>query len=350
MLAQDVAGEIERAADQHVVGRHRLGGDGLPPGVGHRAGSDRRSSAAACRRRRASGSRPSGSPGTGTKRRLAASGSSGVEEAGRDPWSSACRPRDAAARPSSEGRPGSRPAPRRRPDCGRRRARPWHAGGNRRQRGPATSRCSRRRPARLAQPAGDGRGVQCRLVERQCRHHGEPGIVDLMHAEQRRPRQLEPAGPRSRRRIPAGVGATSQSRPCTSSGAPTSAARASITASASGCCGPTTAGTPGFRIPAFSPRSWPACRRDSSHGPSIPATIRHQARLGHHVGGVEPAAQPGLEQHPVGAALGEGQEGRRGGDLEEGDRRAGIGRLAARRGRRRAGPRRSARRRAGCAR
>ncbi len=47
------------------------------------------------------------------------------------------------------------------------------------------------------------------------------------------------------------------------------------------------------------------------------------------VGGVDPAAQADLEQQHVGGRLGEEQQGRRGGDLEDRDRLAGIHRLAA---------------------
>ena len=51
-----------------------------------------------------------------------------------------------------------------------------------------------------------------------------------------------------------------------------------------------------------------------------------------HVGGVDPAAEADLEEEHVGGRLGEQQQGRRGGDLEEGDRVAAVGRLAAREG------------------
>ncbi len=44
-----------------------------------------------------------------------------------------------------------------------------------------------------------------------------------------------------------------------------------------------------------------------------------------HIGRVEPAAQPRLQQQQIGRRLGEGEEGRRGGDLEQGDQLAAIG-------------------------
>ncbi len=55
---------------------------------------------------------------------------------------------------------------------------------------------------------------------------------------------------------------------------------------------------------------------------------RGHRRARDHVGRVEPAAEPGLEQHDIGRDAREGEEGRRRGDLEIGDRRALIGPLA----------------------
>jgi hypothetical protein len=99
-----------------------------------------------------------------------------------------------------------------------------------------------------------------------------------------------------------------------------------MTVKASGACGPITAGTPGFRIPAFSkaissmvpPRNW-TCRnrRDRGH-----------AGLRDHVGRIEPAAESGFEQQDVGRLAREAEEGGRGGDLEIGDRGPAVGRLA----------------------
>ena len=51
-------------------------------------------------------------------------------------------------------------------------------------------------------------------------------------------------------------------------------------------------------------------------------------RLVDHVGGVEPAAEADFEQQHIGRMPREQQEGRRGRDLEHGDRRAGVGALA----------------------
>ena len=75
-----------------------------------------------------------------------------------------------------------------------------------------------------------------------------------------------------------------------------------------------------------------------------------EARPVDDVGGVEAAAEPDLEQREVGRGLGHREEGGGGGDLEEGDRLAGVRGLAAFAASRRGGPRRSARRRGGCAR
>ena len=47
-----------------------------------------------------------------------------------------------------------------------------------------------------------------------------------------------------------------------------------------------------------------------------------------HVGGVQPSAKADFQQHHVGRMLREQAKGRRGLDLENGDRRAGIGPLA----------------------
>ena len=47
-----------------------------------------------------------------------------------------------------------------------------------------------------------------------------------------------------------------------------------------------------------------------------------------HVGGVEPAAQAGLQQREIGRRLGEGLEGKRGGDLEKRDGRFAVRRFA----------------------
>ena len=55
---------------------------------------------------------------------------------------------------------------------------------------------------------------------------------------------------------------------------------------------------------------------------------RGEPRARHHIGRIEPAAEPGLHQEDVGRPAREGDEGRRGGDLELGDRRAAIDPLA----------------------
>ena len=57
------------------------------------------------------------------------------------------------------------------------------------------------------------------------------------------------------------------------------------------------------------------------------AITRRQRRVDH-IGGVEPSAEADFQQHHIGRMLREQAKGRRGLDLENGDRRAGIGPLA----------------------
>ena len=123
VAAQHLAGEVERAADQDVVGRRLLRNDRVDRGRerirrrrrGRRAGPPWRPKPAdrgsGCRRAPA---RSAGSPRAGP----AAPGT------GRDPWSSACRPRDATPG-RARACPGSRPALGRPPGCDHRPARAW---------------------------------------------------------------------------------------------------------------------------------------------------------------------------------------------------------------------------------
>ena len=53
-----------------------------------------------------------------------------------------------------------------------------------------------------------------------------------------------------------------------------------------------------------------------------------ERRARNHIGGVEPAAEPHFEHQHIGGMAAEGMERRRRGDLEEGDRRAVVDRLA----------------------
>ena len=98
-----------------------------------------------------------------------------------------------------------------------------------------------------------------------------------------------------------------QSCPWISSGAPISAARASITSRAASVWGPTTQATPGFRIPAFSPA---IC---SIVSPEILLVVDRyrrdhgQLRAVHHVGRVQPPAKPDLQQGIVRRRPGEGE-------------------------------------------
>src|SRR5215831_16639552 len=51
-------------------------------------------------------------------------------------------------------------------------------------------------------------------------------------------------------------------------------------------------------------------------------------RLRHHIGGIEPAAEPDFEEQHVGRVVGKQNEGGGGFDLEYGDRRMAVGPLA----------------------
>ena len=89
-----------------------------------------------------------------------------------------------------------------------------------------------------------------------------------------------------------------------------------------------TAGLPRLRMPAFS-RAMPAS--DESEKLDMVDRDRRDDRakgMIDDVGGVEPPAEADLEQQVVGRDLGKEQERRRRGDLEKGDRPAGIDRLA----------------------
>ena len=58
--------------------------------------------------------------------------------------------------------------------------------------------------------------------------------------------------------------------------------------------------------------------------------IDARERLGHHIGGIEPAAEPDLEQQRIGGMAREQQEAGRGLHFEHGDRRVAVGALAGR--------------------
>ena len=144
---------------------------------------------------------------------------------------------------------------------------------------------------------------------------------------------------------------TCQSWPAIASGAPTALGpRLDRRRAPRAAARPTTQGTPGFRMPAFSPAISARVSPRYCWWSSETGVMTRQPRPVDDVGRVEPAAEADLEQRAVGRRLGHGEEGGGGGDLEEGDRRAGVRRLAALERRRAAGPRRSARRRGGCAR
>ena len=91
---------------------------------------------------------------------------------------------------------------------------------------------------------------------------------------------------------------------------PSSPPRASNTASASGGCGPTTAGTPGLRMPAFSTAIGAQRVAEMLHMIERDRRQHAQLRAVDHVGRIEPAAEADLEQHHVGRRAREGEEGR----------------------------------------
>ena len=78
------------------------------------------------------------------------------------------------------------------------------------------------------------------------------------------------------------------------------AARRSITASASGSWRPMMAGTPGFRMPAFSAAMAARVSPRYASWSIETAVMQDEARLLDDVGGVEPPAQARLQQQPVG--------------------------------------------------
>ena len=98
-----------------------------------------------------------------------------------------------------------------------------------------------------------------------------------------------------------------------------------MTRIAGGCWRPTTAGTPFFRIPAFS-----AAISGNVAAEAVamiqPDRRDHRERGPlHHVGGVEASPEPGLQKRHRRRARAKCQKRRRGRDLEERDRGAGIG-------------------------
>ena len=154
------------------------------------------------------------------------------------------------------------------------------------------------------------------------RGDGERRIVELVRADQRRRRQVEQAGlvlvdqpavlRRSRR----------SRRPGRSGVMPSRRAARSSTARPSSRWRPITAVAPRFRMPALF---------DGDLGDGVAEEVLvvevdrrddGAERVVDDVGGVEIAAHADLEQQVVGRRLGEELEGRRGGDLEEGDRLA----------------------------
>ena len=102
-----------------------------------------------------------------------------------------------------------------------------------------------------------------------------------------------------------------------------------MAAAASGGWCEMTAATPDLRMPAFSPAIWAMVSPSLSAWSSETGVMTRERRLGDDVGGVEAASETDLEDQGVGGMLGEGEEGRRRGDLEESDGIAGVDALDA---------------------
>ena len=193
VLAQHVAGEIERAGDQDARRRIEIELAHRVERVVHCRGS----SAGIPTRARGVGQRSAGKllscRGIGTAMRRRASPAK-LRRKPASPWSPACRRSAPAAATRA---PRDRRAPLRwrgrRRDCGRRRARARCPAAP----APTSCRCDRRcmraGQSALAMPASkaDGGSVKCRSARK--RRDGEAGILELMAAVELRRRQIEQA-------------------------------------------------------------------------------------------------------------------------------------------------------------
>ena len=259
-------------------------------------------------RRRGSRPRSASRPRRGSRRpcRLTRLGGERAQEAGDVLGVAASRRPDGRPRAAAASAP--RPAPR--PAAGL-----WPPSS---QSSPRRRRLDQRAAAQALQPrrpvgAGDGRlaGRLVRAELAQARQRGA-GVVDLMRADQVRAAAGR-ASPASSRR-PAGRApprpASPGRRRC--SGAPTRCGpRLDHARGASAACGPTTQGTPRFRMPAFSPAI------SASVSPrycwwSIETGVMTVSRgRVDDVGRVEPAAEADLEQRRSRPASRPRREGRR---------------------------------------
>jgi hypothetical protein len=107
------------------------------------------------------------------------------------------------------------------------------------------------------------------------------------------------------------------------------AARASITSSASSCWRPTTTGTPRLMMPGLLGGDLTQRVAEELLVVHVDRRDDREAGLFHHIGRIEPPAEPDLQQGHVGRGFGEGDEGGGGRDLEIGDRVGAIGGKAA---------------------
>ncbi len=84
-------------------------------------------------------------------------------------------------------------------------------------------------------------------------------------------------------------------------------------------------GTPGFRMPAFSPAISVKVSPRKDTWSIETGVIAVSSGLSDDIGRIEPSAEARLQQQKIGGRLGEGEKGRRCGDLEQGDQLAAIG-------------------------
>ena len=221
---------------------------------------------------------------------------------------------------------------RRRRDCGRRRARCRSRAG--------ALRPAARRSAAACAPASRRSQARPRSPRRASAQAGAPerrdraaGIVELMPPGKPRQRQVEEA-------VlvlidqPAALGEGHPVAGGGKAGAPAASPRARSSPAPAWSCGATMPGRPRFRMPAFSAAIPASVSPRNFSWSSVTEVMTAASGVVDDVGGVEPAAEPHLEQAEVGRVAREEVEGDRRGDLEQGDRLAAVGAARPRRSRR----------------
>ena len=303
MLAQDVAGEVERAADQHVV-RPRgsaaaIAATGLARPSRHAwpgRPSWRRAAADACGIA-ARAARPAPARTTGSRPAAAAVPGSCARSLVDSMPTTRCsrRPRSQvgqAVRPATSA--GGRVVAAVEPDRGARRAPAPSAG-------PCSSRCSRAGQTALAKPRPMAASSRPGSPSCSAAMAASPAFADLVRARQRRARQVEAAAadlhPQPVRRRPACPVTTVQQQGRTDLGGARLDHRQRL-----GLLRPDHGRHAGLQDAGLLERD--AGQRVAEIALMVHRDRRDQAQAGSldDVGGVQPAAQPGLEQHPVGAS------------------------------------------------